>query len=115
MKDLKYTQAGDVLIPYIQLMATEAKPLGKYRRMRRDYLQEHNTLLYNHLVLTEQLFPHLCEIQQTASERMECMMAGLLEMYPVPDKRRNQLAWVQHMNILRAQAEEAILEELIYN
>lgn len=115
MRDLEYTQAGDVLLPNIQLTSTEGKPLGKYGRMRRDYLREHKSLLYNHLVLTEQLFPHLCEIQQTASERMERMVAGLLEKYPAPDKRQSQLAWVQHMNMLQAQAEEVILEELIYN
>jgi glutamine cyclotransferase len=39
--------------------------------MRRAYLQENNTLLYNHLILTGKLFPHLWEIQDTAASRME--------------------------------------------
>ena len=30
-----------------------------------------------------------------------------------PDKKLNQMAWVQHMNMLKAQAEEVILTELI--
>ena len=91
----------------------EQKPLGKYGRMRRAFLQENNTLLYNHLILTEKLYPHLWEIQETATARMEQMMADLLKANPAPDKKSNQMAWVQYMNMLKAQAEEVILTELI--
>ena len=113
MMELNYTKNGDYLIPDIQLSVQEQKPLGKYGRMRRAFLQENNTLLYNHLILTEKLYPHLWEIQETATARMEQMMADLLKANPAPDKKLNQMAWVQHMNLLRAQAEEVILTELI--
>ena len=112
--NLTYTKSGDYLIPDLTLGETpEAKPLGKYGRMRRAFLQENNTLLYNHLILTEKLYPHLWEIQETAAARMEQMMAELLKANPAPDKKSNQMAWVQHMNMLKAQAEEVILTELI--
>ena len=111
---LTYTQNGDYLIPDLKLTEEpEAAPLGKYGRMRRAFLQENNTLLYNHLILTEKLYPHLWEIQETATARMEQMMADLLKANPAPDKKSNQMAWVQHMNMLKAQAEEVILTELI--
>ena len=42
-------------------------------------------------------------------------MAELLKQNPAPDKKQNQLLWVQHMNLLKAQAEEVILTELINN
>lgn len=113
MMELNYTKNGDYLIPDIQLSVQEQKPLGKYGRMRRAFLQENNTLLYNHLILTEKLYPHLWEIQETATARMEQMMADLLKANPAPDKKLNQMAWVQHMNMLKAQAEEVILTELI--
>ena len=115
MTELNYTKNGDYLIPDIQLQNQEKKPLGKYGRMRRAYLQENNTLLYNHLILTEKLFPHLWEIQETVAARMEQLMAELLKQNPAPDKKQNQLLWVQHMNLLKAQAEEVILTELINN
>ena len=38
---------------------------------------------------------------------------GSLKANPAPDKKLNQMAWVQHMNMLKAQAEEVILTELI--
>ena len=87
MMELNYTKNGDYLIPDIQLSVQEQKPLGKYGRMRRAFLQENNTLLYNHLILTEKLYPHLWEIQETATARMEQMMADLLKANPAPDKK----------------------------
>ncbi|MCD8382362.1 MAG: TnpV protein, partial [Clostridiales bacterium] len=110
--ELTYTQNGDYLIPNIQLSVTERRPLGKYGRMRRTFLQEHRPILYNDLVLTEELFPHLWEIQETATRCMEQTMQELLEKNPAPDKRAQQMAWVQHMNSLKAQAEEIVLTEL---
>ena len=39
----------------------------------------------------------------------------LLERNPAPDKATQQFAWIQHMNMLKAQAEEIIVAELIYS
>ena len=61
------------------------------------------------------LYPHLWEMEQTAENRMQQLMKELLERNPAPDKEKNQMAWVQHMNSLKAQAEEMILTELIYS
>lgn len=62
MNEMTYTQVGDYRIPDIELKNTETKPLGKYGRMRRAFLQENNPMLLNDLILSEQLFPHLQEI-----------------------------------------------------
>lgn len=113
MTELTYRTSGDYQIPNISLGETAQTPLGKYGRMRRAYLQENNTLLYNHLILTGKLFPHLLEIQTAAENRMEQIMDALLKANPAPDKKTRQLDWVRHMNALRAQAEEVILTELI--
>ena len=61
------------------------------------------------------LYPDLWEMEQTAENRMQQPMKELLERNPAPDKEKNQMAWVQHMNSLKAQAEEMILTELIYS
>ncbi len=115
MTEITYTQAGDYLIPDIRLEETEDRPLGKYGRMRRAYLEENNQLLYNHLILTGKLFPHLWEIQDTADARMKQLMKELLAADPAPDKRTRQMDWVRHMNALKAQAEEIVTAELINN
>lgn len=113
MTELTYTKAGDYLIPDIQLEEMEDRPLGKYGRMRRAYLEENNKLLYNHLTLTGKLFPHLWEVQEAADARMEQIMDGLLKADPAPDKKTRQMDWVRHMNALKAQAEEIVVAELI--
>lgn len=46
---------------------------------------------------------------------MERLMKGLLEQNPAQDQKQNWLLWVQYMNMLRAQAEEAICSEWIYS
>ena len=66
------------------------------------------------MVLTETLFPHLWEVQQTCENRMELMMEELLAKNPAPDKATQQLAWVLRMNGLKAQAEELVLRKLVY-
>lgn len=113
-QNLTYTRCGDYLIPDIQLSHTSDKPLGKYGRMRRAFLAENNPILLDDMILTETLFPHLWEIDETAHRRVDQIMTELLEKNPAPDKSTQQLAWVQHMSSLKAQAEEIVNAELIF-
>ena len=114
MTELTYRQQGDYLIPNLQMSQSQPEPLGKYGRMRRAYLRDFRQMTYNHLWLTEQLFPHLLEIQRTASQRVEQLMDELLRKNPPPDKQTNPMGWVQHMNSLKMQAEEIVQTELIF-
>ena len=111
---LTYIHCSDYLIPDIQLTHTSDKTLGKYGRMRRTFLEENNPMLLDDLILTEQLFPHLWEIDEIAHRRIEQLMAELLVKNPAPDKKTEQLAWVQHLNMLKIQAEEIAVAELIF-
>ena len=112
--NLNYTQTGDYLLPNLTLNQPR-KPLGKYGRMRRNYLKQYRPVLYNSMLLNGTLYPHLMELEQTAENRMQQTMAQLLKQNPAPDKEQNQMAWVQHMNSLKAQAEELVQNELIYS
>ena len=66
-------------------------------------------------MLTEQLFPCLYEVQEIAEKRVEVIMTGLLEKNPAPDKEMDAIAWTRHMNMLKAQAEEVVMEEIVYS
>ena len=112
--NLSYTQTGDYLLPNLTLHQPKT-PLGKYSRMRLSFLRQQHPALYNTMPLNGSLYPHLMEVEQTAESRMQQTMAQLLKQNPAPDKEQNQMAWVQHMNSLRAQAEELVLNELIYS
>ena len=71
-------------------------------------------MLFNDMVLTEVLFPYLWEVQQTCEKRMELLMTELLTKNPAPDNATQQLAWMAHMNCLKALAKEIILQKLVY-
>lgn len=72
-------------------------------------------MLLNDLILREQLFLHLWEIDETAHCRIEKLMTELLKRNSTPNKDIHQMEWTQYMNSLKAQAEEMVLAELIYN
>ena len=118
MTELTYTQNGDYLIPDLTLSETEdARPLGKYGLLRKDYLRKHRPVLWNRLLLSEKLYPHLREIDETAHRRLDEMMPKLMEQNGVTEalKASAPMRWTGLMNNLKAQAEETILNELVYN
>nr|WP_243411612.1 TnpV protein [Pseudoflavonifractor capillosus] len=118
LKDkLEYVQSGECLIPKLKLSDQEDTPLGKYGRMRKAYLKEHRPIIYNHMLLRETLYPHLREIDQTARERLEQMMPELAKEAGATEqlKASDPMKWVGLMNNCKAQAEEILKAELIYN
>ena len=117
MREIQYQQNGDYLIPAITLGEQPRQPLGKYGRMRKTYLKEHRPVLFSNLLLSEKLYPHLREIDETAQSRLETMMPRLMEAAGISEKLKaeNPMQWVGLMNNCKAQAEETILSELIYS
>lgn len=115
---LTYTQNGDYLIPDLKLNEEpEAVPLGKYGRMRRQYLKEHRPILFQKLVLEGKLYPHLRETDETAHRRLSEMLPQMAKEAGVTEalKAANPMKWVGLMNTLKAQAEEIILNELVFS
>lgn len=117
MTELTYTRNGDYLIPDLTLTEQPKKTLGKYGRMRKKYLQEHRPILWNQMILSETLYPHLWEIDETANRRLEQMMKEMTAQNGVTEslKAADPMKWTGLMNSLKAQAEEVLLNELIYS
>ena len=115
--NLTYTRNGDYLIPNLTLSEQPSEPLGKYGRMRKAYLKEHRPLIYNQLLMSEKLYPHLLEIDKTANSRLEQMMPQLAKEAGATEelKARDPMQWVGLMNTCKAQAEEILMAELINN
>ena len=78
MKEMTDTKIEEYNFRNIKFEVSENHPLGRYGRMRRAYLREYHELTYNHMCLTGELFPHLLEVQDAATVRMERMMQNLL-------------------------------------
>ena len=113
--NITYRQNGDYLIPNIVIRKT--KPIGHYGRLRKAYLEMHRPILFNELVLSDKLFEHCAEIEEAARNRMELIVRSLAEQNGVTEqlKAENQMEWVRQMNACKAQAEEVVKAELIYN
>ncbi len=74
-------------------------------------------LLFNELVLSDKLFEHCAEIDEAARNCMELIVPELAKQYGVTEqlKAENQMEWVRQMNACKAQTEEVVKAELIYD
>ena len=73
MPTITYSVVDDYLLPNIVLSEPPPgvlPPLGKYALKRKTYLKEHRPILYNTLLLSEQLYPHLRKIDEAAAHRL---------------------------------------------
>ena len=75
------------------------------------------TLLIGNELFNNKLFEHCAEIDETARNRMELIVRSLAEQNGVTEqlKAENQMEWVRQMNACKAQAEEIVRVELIYD
>ena len=115
MTELTYTTVNDVQIP--NLMLPETEPIGRYGRMLQRYLKENRPVLWNQLVLTGMLYEYLHEIETAAQSRIDLMLPKLAASAGATEalKASDPLRWTGLMNACKAQAEEVVLRELIYN
>ena len=72
-------------------------------------------ILYNQMLLSEKLYQHLLEIDETAQSRLEQMMPQLAKEAGATEqlKASDPMKWVGLMNTCKAQAEEILMAELI--
>ena len=112
---LGYLKVGDYFIPDLEL-PQENRSIGKYGRMHRDYLQEHNPIRFDDLVLEGKLWTYLADLNEQAQDRLQLLIRQMQEAECVNDelKESNQMAWVQAMNSIHNRAEEIVLHELVY-
>ncbi len=111
-----YHLEGEVLIPDLELPPQPTEDIGKYGRMRKAFLEEHQPTRYGSLILDGTLFWHLLEVQHQATAMLEDMMPKLAEACGATEelKATDQMKWVGLMNTCKAQVEEIIQKELIY-
>ena len=114
--DLDYVLAEDYYIPAIELPEDDDRPIGKWGRMHRLYLEETNPLLLNHLILTGTLHTYLADLNELAQDRYRLITRQMAEVEGVTEelKRQSQWEWVKAMNSIVDCAEGSIKHELIY-
>lgn len=113
---LDYVLAGDYYIPAIELPEDDDRPIGKWGRMHRAYLEETNPLLLNHLILMGRLHTYLTDLNEQAQNRCRLIIKQMAAAEGVTEdlKRRSWWEWVRVMNNIVNRAEESVKHELIY-
>ncbi len=111
---LDYVLVGDYYIPTIEPPENDDRPIGKWGRMHRVYLEETKPLLFNHLILTGKLHTYLADLNEQAQDRYRLIVRQMSAAEGVTEdlKRRSQWEWVRAMNSIAARAEEIIRDEL---
>lgn len=111
---IMYKLVGDYYIPALEV-TDEERSIGKYGRMHRDYLEEHDPMIFNDLLLTGQLWTYLADLNEQAQNRLQQIIGQMQEAENMTDelKEKNQMAWVRAMNSICNRAEEIMMNELV--
>ena len=112
---LDYVLVGDYYIPDLKL-PEESRPIGRWGRMHKAYLQEHRPGQYNELLLSGKLWTYLADLNEQAADRLAYIISQMQAAEGVSEELKicDQLAWVGAMNSIRSRAEEIIRSEMIY-
>ena len=113
---IEYRLVGDYYVPNLILKKEEKIILNKYGRARLKFLKENRKAEYTIMFINGTLNKNLKEIQETALQRVEVIIAQLKEKNNLTEEMKNtdQLYWVGMMNNFKNTAEEIVLNELIY-
>ena len=115
MPELTYIRCGDYYIPDIHL-PEENRPIGRWGRMHREYIKEHNPIRFNDLCLSGELWTYLADLNEQAQSRLELIIEQMKasEGVTVDMKAADRMTWVRAVNSIRNRAEEIIKNETIY-
>ena len=115
--ELTYTERNGVMYPDLTLPEQTNYPIGKYGRMRLDYLKKHRRGTYTTLLTSCTLNQHLYETEQEANRQIDLTLSRLVKERGITEelKAANPLLWVQEMNNAKQSSEEIVLNEIIYH
>lgn len=113
---IEYHLEGDYYLPNIVALKQEKITLNRYGQMRLNYLKEHKKADYTIMLMNGTLNTHLKELQETADNRVKQIISELKAKSDLTEDMKNtdMLYWVGTMNLIKAQAEEIVFNELIY-
>ena len=113
-ENLTYHREGDYLIP--NLVPPRDPQIGVWGLRRKSYLLNNKKPIYTGMLLSGKLNGHLEEIDRSATEMAERLIADMAKREGVTEtlKASDQMAWVGAMNNIRNRAEEIVLQEVIY-
>ena len=116
MSKITYHREGYFYIPDIYIKDNKKFNLGKYGLMGLNYLKEYKKGIYKAMWLQGTLQKHLVEIDKECKKLENKIVKEIAEKENINEelKQKNQMEWVQLMNATQNQAQEIILNEIIW-
>lgn len=113
--DITYTKHGDYYYPDLALPPQPTGDIGRFGRMRKKYLKEHQPDTFALMLMENTLTEHLIEIDRQANEQIDLITSQLALAEGVTEdlKARDQLEWIRRINSCRARAEEQVIREMV--
>ena len=111
-----YTLGADgMLYPNLILEPKEHRPIGRWGRMHRAYLEVEHPGLYERLILNGTLNRHLSDAEERARAMLEQLISQMVQQEGITErlKAADQMEWVRQMNSIRSRAEEIVRAEVI--
>lgn len=113
--NLTYERCGDYLISNLIPDPEPEGELRKFGLMRKHYLKEHRSGIYQGMMLSGTLKEHLLSVQEQAEARFDVLVEQMAEREGVNEKLKasDQMRWVRLMNNIRNAVTEIVLKELV--
>lgn len=114
---IRYTLGEDGLYyPDLKLPEGTDYEIGRYGRLRAEYLKEHHRVQYMNLLLDGKLNEYLHQVDEECYDMLELLMEQMKARQGVTEqlKAENMMLWVGMLNNIRASAEEVVLKDIVY-
>ena len=79
---------GYIFNPNLTIAAIDRRPIEKWGRMHRAYLEEKHPILYLQLMLNGTLYKHLANVDARASEMLERLVKQMAEQEGVAEHQK---------------------------
>ena len=115
--ELTYNERNGIIYPDLALPKQTNYPIGKYGKMRLDYLKKHRRGTYTTLLTSCTLNQHLYETEQEAKRQIDLTLSRLVKDRGITEELKvtDPLKGVQEMNNAKHDAEEIVLNEIVYH
>ena len=114
--EIAYTEHNELYYPDLAPPEQTNYTLGKYANLRLDFMKKHRRGTYTTLLTEGRLNEYLHAIDIQTQELLDDIIPRLAKERGVDEvlKAHTPLQWAAEMNNIKANAEEIVLREVVY-
>ena len=101
--------------PNLTLGKSERRPIGRWGRMHRAWLEKEHPGLYEQMILNDTLDKHLADVEERTQKMIKQLSLQMARQEGITEhlKAVDQMEWVRRMNSIRCRVEEIVYTEVI--